>query len=166
MVVRRAFFYWQLAAVVVLPAWLLIGWAIWGTAGDFASIAIATPFLVLALLGVAGVTFARKSVRTKKAVSWLDVAAAGVWHAFVIATGFFGPGTAAFAALSVAAGILAFWAAVWQLVDETRKRVKQVFETVQRGAVPYQPRPRPIDAGEYIVLKPGERAVRPGDERR
>ncbi len=164
MVVRRAFFYWQLAAVVVLPAWLLLGWAVWGSAGDFASIAIATPFLVLALLGVAGVTFARKSVRDRKAVSWLDVAAAGLWHAFVIATGFFGPATAAFAALSVAAGILAFWAAMWQLVDETRKRVKKVFETVQRAAVPYQPRQTPIEAGEYIVLKPSDRAVRPGDQ--
>jgi hypothetical protein len=163
MVVRRAFFFWQFAAVVALPAWLLLGWAIWGSAGDFAGIAIATPFLVLALLGVAGVTFARKSVRTQKAVSWMDVAVAGVWHVFVIATGFFGPGTAAFAALSVAAGILTFWATTWQLVDETRKRVKTVFETIQRGAVPYQPRQTPIDAGEYIVLKPGERAVRPGD---
>ncbi|WP_210480842.1 hypothetical protein [Naasia sp. SYSU D00948] len=163
MVVRRAFFYWQFAAVVALPAWLLLGWAIWGSAGDFAGIAIATPFLVLALLGVAGVTFARKSVRSTRAVSWIDVAAAGLWHVFVIATGFFGPGTAAFAALSVATGILAFWAAAWQLVDETRRRVKKVFETIERAAVPYQPRRTPIDAGEYIVVKPSDPAVRPSD---
>lgn len=163
MVVRRAFFFWQFAAVIALPAWLLLGWAVWGSAGDFAGIAIATPFLVLALLGVAGVTFARKSVRSTRASSWLDVAAGGVWHVFVIATGFFGPGTAAFAALAVAAGILAFWATVWQLVDETRKRVKSVFETIQRGAVPYRPPQTPIKAGEYIVIEPADRAARPND---
>ena len=157
MVVRKAFYYWQFAAVAVLPAWLLLGWALWGSSGDFAGVAISAPLLVLALLGVAGLTFARKSVREKHTASWLDVGVAGAWHAAVIATGFFGDGTAAFAALSVALGIAAFWSAGWQLVDETRRRVRRVFETMQNGgAVPYRPKQQPLDAGEYVVIRPPE----------
>ena len=156
MVVRKAFYYWQFAAIAVLPAWLLIGWTIWGRAGEFAAVAIATPFLVLALLGVAGITFARKSARTTRTASWWDVGVAGAWHAAVIATGFFGPATSAFAALSVALGIAAFWAAAWQLVDETRKRVRRVFETFSGPAIPNRPRQQPLDAGEYVVIRPSE----------
>jgi hypothetical protein len=156
MVVRKAFYYWQFAAVAVLPAWLLLGWALWGAGGDFAGVAIATPFLVLALLGVAGTTFARKSARTTRTASWWDVGIAGAWHASVIATGFFTAGISLFAALAVALGIAAFWSAAWQLVDETRKRVRAVFEQVQRGAVPYQQKQAPLDAGEYLVIRPSD----------
>src|SRR3954449_9109600 len=156
MLVRKAFYYWQFAAVAVLPAWLLIGWALWGQAGSFAAVAISTPFLVLALLGVLGLTVARQSVRQTRTVSWLDVGVAGAWHVFVIATGLFGVATAAFAALSVAAGIIAFASSGWQLVDETRKRVRRVFETFQGGAVAYRPKQQTLDAGEYVVLPPSD----------
>jgi hypothetical protein len=157
MVVRKAFYYWQFVAIAVLPAWLLIGWALWGQSGDFGGVALAAPFLVLALLGVAGLTFARKSAREKRAASWWDVGVAGAWHALVIGTGFFGDATQALAALSVAAGIIAFWGSAWQLIDDTRKRVRRVFETLQTGgAVPYRPQQKPLDAGEYVVIRPPE----------
>lgn len=159
MLVRRAFFYWQFAAAVVLPAWILLGWTLWGRAGEFVGLAIATPFLVLALLAVAGLTYARKSARTDRAASWLDVGVAGAWHAAVIAAGFFGPATPAFAAFSLALGIAAFWSVAWQLVTETRKRVRRVFDTIQRGAIPYGSAPSkqtPLDAGEYLVIRPSD----------
>jgi hypothetical protein len=159
MLVRRAFFYWQFAAAVVLPAWILLGWALWGQKGEFVGLAIATPFLVLALLAVAGLTYARKSVRSTRTVSWLDVGIAGVWHAVVIGAGFFGPATGALAALSLALGIAAFWSVAWQLVTETRKRVRRVFDTIQRAAVPSSPgtgKQTPLDAGEYLVIRPSD----------
>jgi hypothetical protein len=159
MLVRKAFFYWQFAAVVVLPVWILLGWTLWGRAGEFVGVAIAAPFLVLALLGVAGITYARKSARTTRTASWLDVGVAGAWHLAVIAAGFFGAATGAFAALSVALGIAAFASVAWQLVQETRKRVRRVFETIQRGAVPSGTpgaKQAPLDAGEYLVIRPSE----------
>src|SRR4051794_7323569 len=155
MLVRRAFFYWQFAAIVALPAWILLGWALWGRAGEFVGIAIATPFLVLALLAVAGLTYARKSVREVRAVSWIDIPVSGVWHVLVIATGLFTPFTSALAALSVAAGIAAFLAVSWQLVTETRRRVRRVFQLIDQGGSP-SARQAPIEAGEYIVLRPPE----------
>ncbi|MCU1438096.1 MAG: hypothetical protein JWP66_1183 [Naasia sp.] len=154
MLARRAFFFWQLAAIVVLPAWLLLGWAIWGSAGTFAAIALATPFLVLALIGVAGITYARKSVRSSRTVSWLDVGVAGAWHLAVVGVGFFSPATSVFAALAVALAIAAFWSAAWQLVTETRKRVKKVFEAIDRAGRPTGAVQPPMDAGEYIVISP------------
>lgn len=156
MLVRKAFFYWQFAAVMALPAWVLLGWALWGTAGQFVGIAIAAPFLVLALLAVAGLTYARKSVRDTRTASWTDAGVAGLWHVFVIAAGFFGPATGAFAALAIATGILAFWSVVWQLVTETRKRVRRVFESIDRAAAPYRGKPGPVDAGEYLVIRPSD----------
>jgi nitrate reductase gamma subunit len=156
MLVRRAFFYWQFAAVAVLPSWILVGWALWGHAGDFVGIAIAAPFLVLALLGVAGLTYARKSVREVRAVSWIDVAVAGVWHVLVIATGLFTPATSALAALSIAAGIAAFWAVSWQLIAETRRRVRRVFQIMEQGAAPTAGKQAPIEAGEYFVIRPSD----------
>lgn len=154
MLARRAFFYWQFAAIVVLPAWLLLGWALWGTAGSFAPIALATPFLVLALMGVAGTTYARKTVRSTRTSSWLDVGMAGAWHLTVIGVGFFSGATPAFAALAVALGVVAFWSAAWQLVTETRKRVKKAFEAIERAGRPAGGPRAPLDAGEYIVISP------------
>jgi hypothetical protein len=159
MLVRKAFFYWQFAAVVVLPVWILVGWTVWSGGDQFLGVAISAPLLVLALLGVAGITYARKSARTTRTASWLDVGVAGAWHLAVIAAGFFGPATGAFAALSVALGIAAFASVAWQLVQETRRRVRRVFETIQRGAVPYGTpavKQAPLDAGEYLVIRPSE----------
>jgi NADH:ubiquinone oxidoreductase subunit 4 (subunit M) len=53
MLLRRAFWYWQFAAALVLPFWLLTGYAIWGagTAG-FLGVAILAPLTVVATLGL------------------------------------------------------------------------------------------------------------------
>jgi uncharacterized membrane protein YuzA (DUF378 family) len=155
MLVRRGFFYWQTAAAVVLPVWLLVGWGIWGTsATGFVGIAFLAPALVLGLLIVVGLTLARRSVRETRAVSWLDVGLLSLWHLSLIGLGFFGESASWFAIAGVIAGIAAFWSAIWQLVTEVRRRVRAVFEEIQRVSAPQSgPRP-PIDAGEYIVLDP------------
>ena len=155
MVLRRAFFYWQTAAALVLPVWLLIGWGIWGTtAGELVGVAITAPILVVALLIVVGLTIARRSVRAARAVSWLDVAVLGFWHAMLIGLGFFGDAASWFAVFAVIGAIVAFWSAVWQLVTETRKRVRAVLDEFQRVTEPSGTRRAPIDAGEYVVLPP------------
>lgn len=157
MLLRRAFFYWQTAAALVLPVWLLVGWGIWGSsAGELVGVAITAPILVIALLIVVGLTIARRSVRQQRAVSWLDVGVLALWHAMLIGLGFFGPASNWFAVFAVVAAIVAFWSAVWQLVRETRRRVQAVFDEIQRAAAPQgAPRP-PLDAGEFIVLPPTE----------
>jgi len=157
MLVRKAFYWWQLASVVVLPVWILIGWAVWGSdTSSFIGVALTAPFLVVALLVVTGLLLARRSVRTAKALSFLDVAVLGAWHAMIIGMGFFGPTADLFGVLAVAAGIAAFWASAWQLVDEARKRVRAVFESAGfTGPTVRTPASRqPIDAGEYIVIQP------------
>ncbi|BDI21907.1 hypothetical protein [Herbiconiux sp. L3-i23] len=157
MVLRRAFFYWQTAAALVLPVWLLIGWGIWGTsAGELLGVAITAPILVVALLIVVGLTIARRSVREKRAVSWLDVGVLTFWHAMLIGLGFFGPAANWFAVFAVIGAIVAFWSAVWQLIRETRRRVQAVFDEFQRVAAPQGTRKPPVDAGEYIVLPPSD----------
>jgi hypothetical protein len=153
MLLRRAFFYWQTAAALVLPVWLLIGWGIWGTStGSLFGVAVTAPILVLALLIVVGLTLARRSVRESRAVSWLDVGVLAFWHAMLIGLGFFGDSAGWFAVFGVIGGIVAFWSAVWQLVTETRRRVRAVFDGIQRAAAPQPANRQPIDAGEYIVL--------------
>ncbi|MFD1715878.1 hypothetical protein ACFSBZ_15500 [Amnibacterium flavum] len=155
MLVRRGFFYWQTAAAIVLPVWLLIGWGIWGTsAAGFIGVAFLAPVLVLALLVIVGLTLARKSVRETRAVSWLDVGILTVLHLSLIGLGFFGPSASWFAIVSVIAAIAAFWSAIWQLVTETRNRVRAVFDEIQRAAAPQGAQRPPIDAGEYIVIDP------------
>jgi small-conductance mechanosensitive channel len=157
MLARRAFYYWQFPAAVLLPGWLLVGWSLWGDGSGFVGIALTAPLLVVAVLVVAGLTVARRSVREAKAVSWLDFGVAGLWHLLIIGLGFFGQATNLLAVLAVAAGIAAFWLVIWELVDETRKRVRRVFEQIDRAARPSPPQSRtPIDAGEYIVLPPND----------
>ncbi|THG31735.1 hypothetical protein [Naasia lichenicola] len=160
MLVRKAFYWWQLASVVVLPVWILVGWAVFGSStSSFLGVALTAPFLVVALLVVTGLLLARRSVRTTRALSFLDVGVLAAWHAMIIGLGFFGATAELFGVLSIAAGIVAFWAIAWQIFDEARKRVRAVFETIDRTARTPASR-APIDAGEYIVIQPPSGAPR------
>jgi hypothetical protein len=85
--------------------------------------------LFVALAALVGLTVARKRVRTTRATSWLDAAALLVIWAAVFTNGLFAlPALAAVVVLSIVTG---FWVAVWQLVTETRDRVKGYFEAGQ-----------------------------------
>src|SRR3954468_16023124 len=150
MLLRRAFWYWQSAPALVLPLWVLTGYALWGagTAG-FLSVAILTPLLVVALLGLAAVLSARKSVRVARALGWADVAVLTALSLAVIGVGFFGPAIVWFSVLTVAALLGAYWLAVAELAREVRARVQ-----VTLTALGVQPQLGPVDAGEYIVLPP------------
>ncbi|WP_158863702.1 hypothetical protein [Leifsonia sp. AG29] len=158
MVIRRAFYWWLFPAAIVLPAWLLIGWAAFsqGSGWSFLGLLILSPLLFVTLLLVAGLLVARRSVRESRAVSWYDVGLLTAWHASIIAFGFFPPGvTPWLAVLGIALFLAAFWVALWELVRETRVRVQATFAAYEQLARPRETAPtqEPIDEGEYIVIE-------------
>ncbi|MCX7522119.1 MFS transporter [Microbacterium sp. STN6] len=135
MLLRRVIYRWQVVAAVVLPLWLVVGTAIFGSsAGDTLSLLLFAPLLALGMLAVAGLIFARKSVRSSKAVSWADAGVLLLWHASIVATGLRLPGVSWYGVLIVVAGLAAFWLAVWQLVTETRRRVSGVMDAFTQAA--------------------------------
>ncbi|MRG58690.1 hypothetical protein GE115_02210 [Agromyces sp. CFH 90414] len=158
MFARRLFPRWQFVAAVVLPAWLTIGWAVfggggWGTLG----LVITLPATFLSVLVVALLVNARPTVREQRAVAWGDVGVIGAWHLAIIATGFYGATAAAFGVLSIALAVVAFWWAIWQLVRDGSRRMQASMAEFERLAAQQQgaqaPRTPPFDAGEVIVVR-------------
>jgi len=161
--IRKAFFYWQFPAAVILPAWILVGWGVFAATGwQIIGLIVGVMMLTVAMLATAGLIFARKDVRAEKAVSWLDVVLLTVLHGLIIAVGFFTSATALLGTLSVVVVIALFWSGIIQLVVETRKRVRAALagyeEQVRRVQSPVQT-PR-ID-GEYIVIQTADRTNPP-----
>ncbi|MEH6780693.1 MAG: MFS transporter [Rhodoglobus sp.] len=156
MMIRRAFYYWQFIAVIVLPLWVLIARGIYGSSvgWDFVLFLILCPILAVVLLAIAGLTTARKSVRSSKSVSWIDAGVLTVWHAAIIVYGFV---DASFpAALIVIVAIAAFWIALWQLVTETRNRFTSLVEGFEREAQrPSRPGEN-LNNGRVIILEAEE----------
>ena len=148
MVIRRAFFRWQYLAIVVLPVWLAIGWAIfggggWGTLG----LVLVVPLTVITLGVVALLMSVRPTVREQRALSWTDVGVLAGWHAAIIGTGFYGASATLFGVLAILLAIAAFWLAIWQLVGDGARRVQASMAEFERLAAQQQaPGVRP-DAG-------------------
>ncbi|SDZ28323.1 hypothetical protein [Herbiconiux ginsengi] len=166
MIIRRAFFYWQFPAAVILPAWILVGWGVFAATGwQIIGLIVGVMMLTVAMLAVAGLIFARKDVRAERAVSWLDVGLLTVLQGLIVAIGFFTPATALLSTLSVVAVIALFWSGIIQLVVETRRRVRATlaaFEAQAQQATRLQSPPRkPRMDGEYIVIETSERTVPP-----
>jgi hypothetical protein len=162
MPIRRAFYRWQFVAAVVLPVWLLIGYAIFGSSGwGVIGLMFAAPVAFITLGVVALIVAARPDVRMAKAVDWADAAVLGTWHLLIIAAGFYGPTGVTFAVLSMLGAIAAFWYAVWRLLGEGARRVRATMAEYERivaagsagGDDPGGARgPRAADAGEVIVI--------------
>ncbi|WP_343924310.1 MFS transporter [Rhodoglobus aureus] len=156
MMIRRAFYYWQFIAVIVLPLWVLVGRGIFGSSvgWDFVLFLLLCPILAFALLAIAGLTTARKSVRSQRSVSWIDAGVLAAWHAVIIAYGFVD--APLLAALIVVVGVAGFWIALWQLVTETRNRFNTLVEGFERDAQrPSQPGER-LDNCNVIILDADE----------
>ncbi|MFB9309480.1 hypothetical protein ACFFRL_09760 [Agromyces hippuratus] len=135
MLLRRALYRWQMIAIIVLPVWLAVGWAIfggggWGTLGLVIVVPIA--FIVLGI--VALITNVRPTVRQERALSWIDVGVLTAWHLSIIGTGFYGPTATGFGVLAILLGIAAFWVAVWQLVTDGANRMKASMAEFERLA--------------------------------
>ena len=168
MLTRRAFFYWQIIAAFLLPSWVLVGRGIIddGVGWDFVLYLVLCPILCVAMLAVAGLTVARKNVRTQRAVSWQDVAVLGAWHAAIIAYGFVS--SSALVVVVVLLAVVAFWSAVWQLFAETRTRVQNAFSldpidtgsyTAETTGADAAPASGP-DAGRVIIINPSPSSER------
>ncbi|MGO4535578.1 hypothetical protein [Leifsonia sp. 2MCAF36] len=159
MIIRKAFYWWLFPAAVILPAWLLVGWAAFhqGSGWSFLGLLVLCPILFVAMLVVSGIVMARRSVREKRAVSWRDVALFTPWHLAIIGFGFFAAGlTGWFAVAGILLFVATFWVAVWELLAETRARVQKTFAAYERAAQPqatgFTPRDV-VDDGEYIVIE-------------
>jgi hypothetical protein len=155
MYVRRALFYWQFIAVVVLPLWVLIARGIFGSSvgWDFVFFLVVCPILAIAMGAVSGLTYARKSVRSSRTISWLDVGILAVWHAAIIAYGFVD--SPLLATVIVLGAIVGFWAAVWQLFTETSRRVRGVIAGFEHTATSGASQPNP-ESPRVIILEPGK----------
>lgn len=160
---RRAFFGWLIPAAFLLPVWLLVGWAVFN-AGGWAFLWVlflAIPGVFLWQLLLTLLVRARGTVRAHRAVSWWDVLGFTVWHALVIALGFFNP--AWWAPVMVAAilvGVGLFWLALWQLWSEA-KPSRMVLHTTE--GVAYIPPPAErASAPQADVIIVSEKQVPPG----
>lgn len=135
MLIRRGFYRWQFAAAIVLPVWLLLGYAIFGSSGwGVIGLMFATPIAFITLGVVALLVAARPDVRRDKAVDWADVAVLGVWHLLIVAAGFYGEAGITFAVLAMIGAIGAFWYAVWRLLSDGARRVRATMEEYERLA--------------------------------
>ncbi len=137
MLLRKAFFYWQFVAVVLLPAWLVIGWPIFG-AGGWRVLGVFFGAVVLGfwLLTVSLLIYARREVRTTRAVSWPDVGALAVWHALIIAVGFYAEVAPLLSILMILVGAGVTWLVGWELYVAARRRVRAVMDEIELAAQP------------------------------
>lgn len=159
MIIRKAFYWWLFPSAVVLPVWLLVGWAAFheGSGWSFLGLLVLCPVLFVALVAVGGIMMARKSVREARAVSWRDTGLLAGWSASIVAFGFFPAGaTGWLAVLGVLFFLAVFWVGLWELVTETRARVQETYAAYERAARPEQVG-RPEEAApediEVIVIE-------------
>lgn len=154
MLLRRAFFYWQFIAAIVLPLWLFVGWGISSGSGwSFVGLLVLAPLLFVFLTIVSVLVYMRAGVRRTNAVSWTDVLLIGVLHAAIVVFGLFTPASSAIAVLGVVLGLAAFWGAVWQLVEETRARARAALREFEQMTTPTAgPRAHSVD-GRVIVVE-------------
>ena len=166
MLLRRALFYWQFTAAVLLPIWVIVmrGLNVSSTGWDLVVYIVLGGILSVAMFAVAAITTARKGVRTSRAVSNRDAIALGAWHVAIIAYGVIDSGW--LATLIILLAVVAFWNAVIQLFTETRDRVKSAFalpdfpveaghydaSTISNAEGP--------DAGKVIIIETGESSTK------
>lgn len=154
MALHRVLRTWWFAAAGVLPLWLLVGYAVWGSSvGGLLAVVLVAPVVLLVELGLALLFTAGARVRRTRVPDPLSIVLVSAFQAGVVGFGFFGPATAWFALLAAAAAIGGFWYGGRRLAGDVRTRVREVLAPLQRPRVDRTP----IDAGEYVVVKPSGR---------
>jgi len=156
MLLRRAYYFAQVPAAVILPTWILVsrGLLADGIGWKFLVYLIACPLLSVTMLAVAGLTLARRTVRVEKAVSWVDLALLSGWYILLAVYGLYAQ--PAIAALILLLGVAAFWLALGQLFTDTRKRFRSVLAEFERQAQDSTPRTQK-HIGDVIVVEPNRR---------
>ena len=167
MLVRRGFFHWLYPAAIVLPVWLVVGAAVFGTSGwSFVGVLlIAAPAVLVAELIAALLIRARPTVRADRAVSWWDVLWITVWHGLVIAFGcFFTAVNLAILFCAIAAFLVVFWSSLAQLWGEARGSFRRMSAGTGPTDLPGDDdvRERARQHAEVIVVN---EVGRPGDGR-
>lgn len=155
MVMRRVVYRLLFPAAVVLPIWLFVARGILSAdAWAAAAFLIISPILFLVLASIAAFVTWRPGARTERVVSVADAVALPVLWALLIAVAVLSHPVLAVA--TAVALFVVFWFTVWELVTETRRRIRAVAEDVEatlggaRASVPQ--RPKPTDIGEVIVV--------------
>lgn len=161
---RRGFFGWLIPAAIVLPLWLLIGWAVTG-AGGWAFLwvlFIAIPGVFVWQLILTLLVRARGTVRAHRAVSWWDVLGFTVWHALVISLGLFNPAWWAPAlVVAILAGVALFWLELWQLWSEAKPSRLVMRATDGTAYLPPPVARASRSADEVIVISEKQARPRP-----
>jgi len=134
MLLRRALYWGQFGMAALLPIWVLISRGIIadGLGWQFVVYLVLCPLLFIALTLLVILSIARKSVRQAHAVSWWDAVVLLITWAAIITYGLFA--FPLLAVLVVIALVGLFWLLIWQLVIETRTRVKTFFDQAQSPA--------------------------------
>ncbi|WP_430592666.1 hypothetical protein [Humidisolicoccus flavus] len=89
--IRRALFWVFLASVIALPLWVMFGRGFFGAPLGTALVlqTFLMPGLAILIGSVVGVTVARKSVRSKRAIEWGDALRIGPWWLAIVLLAFF-----------------------------------------------------------------------------
>ena len=168
MLLRRLFYRWQFIAVIALPIWLLVGWAVFGSGGwGTLGLALVVPVAFIALGIIALLVNARPTVRAERA----DVVdrcrgARRLARSRSSARASTAPVGARFAVFAVMLAIAAFWVALWQLISDGAKRMQASMDEFERlaaqqpgapaapgAASPSTRSARGDDDGEIIVVR-------------
>ncbi|GAA3772542.1 hypothetical protein GCM10022240_25750 [Microbacterium kribbense] len=167
MLLRRGFFVWLLPAALILPVWLVVGWAIFSASGWalLGVLLVAAPSVLVGEVIAAMLIRARPTVRRQRAVSWQDVLAVSVWHVLVIAFGcFFQYAFVPILILAILAFLGLFWSSLGQLWGEARGSFAKMTPGTGPGDLPYEESvaDRARQHGEVIIVN---EVGRPGDGR-
>jgi len=167
MMYRRILYLGQFVAAVLLPTWVLISRGLLddGIGWELVVYLIACPFLSVAMLAVGGLINARASVRSARAVSWLDAGALSAWYLVIIAYGLWASPILAVAVVVGAVGL--FWGSAYQLFAETRARLRGLVagfeQAAQAPGFPPSPSASSPLPPRVIILEPDP--VDPSDPR-
>ena len=158
MIIRRAFYFALFPAAAVLPAWLLVGWALFGGGGwALLGVMLGSLALFVAMVATSAVIIVRATVRAERAVSWPDVGLQLLNYAAIGALGFFPPVGSALVVLVILLSIGTFWTVAWELFTDARRRMRRAFAGFEANGQTNIPGIRAD--GEYIVIETSTRAT-------
>jgi hypothetical protein len=166
-IIRRAFYFALFPAAAVLPAWLLVGWALFGAGGwGLLGVLLGSLALFIGMMATSALIIARATVREQRAVAWPDVGLQFLNYAAIAALGFFPPVGSVLVVLVILLSIATFWIVLWELFADMRQRVRTVFAGFENAAQSQGTAAPGIRAdGEYIVIETSTTAKPDQDSR-
>ncbi len=131
-------------AAAILPAWLLIGWSIFGSGGwQFVLVLGGSFLLAIGMLVISAMMRSRREVRSATAVGVADAIFLGIWHALIIWLGFQGVAASLLLTGVVILLIGGFWLALWELLASAKRGLENALREAEQmayapGAAPSQ----------------------------